>query len=175
MNNQQKQQEEQDAKKGLAVLPYVKNVTERVKRILQDHNIMVAVKPLNTIRSMISKPKDRLDDLKKTGVIYQIPCADCSTVYIGETKRSLKTRVSEHERCVRLGQTEKSALSDHANSLGHSVNWKDTSILRNEARWHQRKWLEAVLIAKANKNNIISNRDSGRTLPDSYIQLLKTI
>ncbi|XP_020913025.1 uncharacterized protein LOC110250745 [Exaiptasia diaphana] len=133
---------------------------------------MVAVKPINTIKSMISKPKDRLDDYDKTGVICQIPCADCSTVYIGETKRSLKTRVSEHERCVRLGQTDTSALSEHANRLGHNINWKDTSVLGNETRWHQRKLMEAVLIAKTNKINIISNRDTGRTLPDSYIQLL---
>ncbi|KXJ16274.1 hypothetical protein AC249_AIPGENE28261 [Exaiptasia diaphana] len=134
VSNDTKQQKEPNAKKGFAVLPYVKNITERVKRILQDHDVMVAVKPMNTIKSMISKPKDRLDDYDKTGVIYQIPCADCSTVYIGETKRSLKTRVSEHERCVRLGQTDKSALSEHANRLGHNINWKDTSVLRNETR-----------------------------------------
>ncbi|XP_020914500.1 uncharacterized protein LOC110252077 [Exaiptasia diaphana] len=139
VSNDTKQQKEPNAKKGFAVLPYVKNITERVKRILQDHDVMVAVKPMNTIKSMISKPKDRLDDYDKTGVIYQIPCADCSTVYIGETKRSLKTRVSEHERCVRFGQTDKSALSEHANRLGHNINWKDTSVLSNETRWHQRK------------------------------------
>ncbi|KXJ24070.1 hypothetical protein AC249_AIPGENE10784 [Exaiptasia diaphana] len=169
VSNDTKQQKEPNAKKGFAVLPYVKNITERVKRILQDHDVMVEVKPINTIKSMISKPKDRLDDYDKTGVIYdQIPCADCSTVYIGETKRSLKTRVSEHERCVTLGQTDKSALLEHANRLGHNINWKDTSVLRNETRWHQRKWMEAVLIAKSNEMKIISNRDTGRTLPDSY-------
>ena len=124
---------------------------------------------------MISKPKDKLDDGKKTGVIYQIPCDDCSTVYIGETKRALETRVSEHERNVRLGHMEKSALSEHANRLNHSVNWNGVSILKNESRWHQRKWLEAVLIAKKNKETVLSNRDAGRTLPDSYIQLLKIV
>ncbi|KXJ29616.1 Acetylcholinesterase [Exaiptasia diaphana] len=64
--------------KGFAVLPYVQNVTERISRVLSQHNIRVASKPVNTIRRMISRPKDKLEDSKKTGVVYKIPCADLS-------------------------------------------------------------------------------------------------
>ena len=34
------------------------------------------------------------------GVVYQIPCAQCDEVYVGETGRPLKTRITEHKRVV---------------------------------------------------------------------------
>ena len=34
------------------------------------------------------------------GVVYQIPSAQSNVVYIGETGRSLKTRITEHKRAV---------------------------------------------------------------------------
>ena len=122
---------------------------------------------------MISRPKDKLEDSKKTGVVYKIPCADCPTVYIGETGRSLQTRRTEHQRSVRLAYTDKSAVSEHANTLHHDIDWDGTEVLRTEPRWHQRRWLEALLIA--NTNSVLSNRDTGRTIPETYKPLFKFI
>ena len=61
------------------------------------------------------KPKDPIPTLKKTGVVYRVPCKDCDVqyTYIGETGRALGTRRIEHERAVRLEKTEKSALAEH--------------------------------------------------------------
>ena len=38
---------------------------------------------------------------KQTGVVYEIPCKDCPEVYVGETKRTLKVRLSEHRQAVK--------------------------------------------------------------------------
>ena len=170
-DNRRNDQDTPQEVKGYAVLPYVKGVTERVRRVLSQQNIKVATKPVNTIRQIVSKPKDRVEDLKKTGVIYQIPCSDCTTVYIGETGRALHTRRAEHERNVRLAHTEKSALSEHANSLDHNIDWDGIKVLKSEPKYHQRKWLEALMIA--NTTSVLSNRDTGRTLPETYRPLLK--
>lgn len=37
----------------------------------------------------------------KKGAVYEIPCKDCSKVYIGETGRSLTERVKEHKYTVK--------------------------------------------------------------------------
>ncbi len=42
-------------------------------------------------------------DEKKTGVIYEIPCLDSETIYIGETGRYMGKRMLEHRRAVRNG------------------------------------------------------------------------
>ena len=158
--------------KGFATLPYVAGVTERLERILRGNKIKTSVKPLQTLRKVLSRPKDIITEDKRTGVIYGIPCADCDRVYIGETKRALCTRVKEDQTSVRLGKTENSALAEHCYSEDHGVDWENTKILATEQRWHQRKWTEAFLIAK-NKNSIF-NRDSGRILPACYAPIIES-
>ena len=43
---------------------------------------------------------------KDKGIVYRIPCGDCSEVYIGETGRPLKTRITEHKRAVNQMDTK---------------------------------------------------------------------
>ena len=74
---------------------------------------------------------------------------------------------------VRLDKSDQSALAEHANTNSHNIDWNSTTILAQESRWAQRKWLEAWLISK-NKNSL-SNRDNGRIIPDNYKALLKSI
>ena len=49
------------------------------------------------------KVKSRLPDERKKGVVYQIPCNSCDHVYTGESKRTLKVRMTEHRRAVKMG------------------------------------------------------------------------
>jgi len=46
-------------------------------------------------------------------------------VYIGTTKRSVNTRIAEHKKSCRLGQTEKSAVAEHALSRGHDIRFEE--------------------------------------------------
>ena len=58
--------------------------------------------------------KDRVDRSQDPGVIYKISCNDCSKVYIGETGRTAKVRVSEHEVNAHNGHPERSVVAAHA-------------------------------------------------------------
>ena len=129
------------------------------------------MRPEVTLRHVLSHPKDRVVADKKTGIVYSIPCGECNVKYIGETGRSLKTRRSEHISAVKHLNTKKSALAEHANNTGHSIDWSATSVVATEQKLQQRKWLEACVIAKG--KNILFNRDNGRTLPGNYLCLLK--
>ena len=45
--------------------------------------------------------KDKINKFDQRGVVYKIPCLDCTGVYIGEIGRSFKTRRKEHQRDVK--------------------------------------------------------------------------
>ncbi len=55
------------------------------------------------------------------GVVYQIPCAQCDEVYIGETGRPLKTRISEHKRAVATGDV-RNANATHWMKINHNMD-----------------------------------------------------
>ncbi|BHF73823.1 hypothetical protein SprV_0401690700 [Sparganum proliferum] len=66
--------------KSWRALPYVKNVSEAVGRLLAPLGVGVAHRPEATIRRLVMKPKDPLPRLETSGVVYRIWCnADKAT------------------------------------------------------------------------------------------------
>jgi hypothetical protein len=63
--------------KGYAIVPYIRGVTEPIKRILSNCNIKVALKPCLTLGHIFAKPKDPVKTNQKTHAVYSIPCGDC--------------------------------------------------------------------------------------------------
>ena len=51
-------------------------------------------------------------DLKK-GMIYELPCTDCTKVYIRETRRNLRTRLKEHKYAVKRND-DRNGIAVHA-------------------------------------------------------------
>jgi hypothetical protein len=69
-----------------------------------------------------------MDDfgLKIAGV-YSIPCK-CGKVYIGQTGRSIETRVNKYLWRIRVNP-DKSAVAEQSTDLGRSNQFQDTRIL----------------------------------------------
>ena len=154
--------------KSTVVLPYVRGLSESLRRILVDMEIRVSFKPLLTIRHLVSSPKDRTPDLHKSGVVYKIPCAACPTAYIGQTGRRLCQRLGEHKRAVKDADFNSSALAEHAWTEGHPVDWQSVSVLSSCPDYHYRLVKEAILIRTSTS---VLNRDTG-TLPPEYDNLI---
>jgi len=55
-----------------------------------------------------------------TDVIYLITCAKCNKQYIGETKRKLKERITNHRSTIKLKKP--TAVSIHFNDILHNIN-----------------------------------------------------
>ena len=76
-------------------------------------------------------PFDKWD---QTGVVYKFTCKNCPATCIGETKRSLKTRINEHKKNKNI----ESVIHTHRNSLNHEFNWDDTKIIDIERDYKKR-------------------------------------
>ena len=149
--------------KGSATIPYLAGVSESLRRILRSYGIITHMKPQNTLRSLLVAPKDKTNKLDKAGAIYGLSCLDCSSTYVGETARALRTRLSEHERPT-------SPVGEHASKEQHQIDWEGVRILDREDNWYRRGVREAIHIRRTGSD---LNRDRGRhDLPVVYNKLL---
>ena len=48
----------------------------------------------------------------------------------------------------------------------HNIHWNDSRVLATQDCWSKRKWTEALIIA--NRQDVLFNRDCGRTIPPNY-------
>ena len=145
--------------KSFTCLPYIHGTTDKIQRVLNDVGVKVAMRPFVTIGKSFPFPKDPLDVNEITGIIYQVPCHDCPFVYIGQTKRDLKSRLSEHKRTIKYQRPEKSTLCEHSITLDHIIDWNEAIILSTEKDYTKRLFAESWL-------------KDGNTLPSVYKKLL---
>lgn len=119
------------------------------------------------LRQMLRSPKDS-EPLAGPGV-YKIPC-DCGKSYIGETRRNIATRLTEHVRCIKNLEIEKSAIAEHAliRDTKHFIRFDKASVLAREKYFVPRKVREAIEINRHPN----FNRDGGWTLPSAWKPVL---
>ena len=126
-DKKKKQYERPSEFRSKVILPYSADLGETLKRILEKHRIRTIFKPIIKLCTVVAAGKDAVPANKRRGVVYEIPCGNCEHRYIGETKRSLSTRLKEHHRDTLprniLKNLEKTALTKHAVRSGHAFNW----------------------------------------------------
>jgi hypothetical protein len=124
-----------------AVLPYIKGLTEPLKRILKPHDIRITTKPLYTLEQSFPSAKDRPSLEDQINVVYKINCADCSWSYIGETGRAFNTRQKEHRRNVELYKSG-SNIANHAGTNHHRIDFNSGKII-DKGNYQHRETLES--------------------------------
>jgi len=90
---------------------------------------------------------------------------ECGQVYIGQTGRSVETRITEHHRHERLGYPNKTAVAEHRFNHNHLIKFQDTQILSNIPGYVDQLIREAVKL-KVFPNNM--NRKEGLNLSGSW-------
>ena len=209
--------------KHLTSIPYVQGTSEKIRRVLNEAGVNVAIRPVHTIRHVLPLPKDpytsedigsikiksnlhytrgitpkrvtscgaplrcfalglhsseetsqrwrHCTDLTGPGIklqtsrtdcvrlateltgryigciIYEIPCLDCNFVYIGQTKRGLKSRLAEHKRATLNQKPEQSALCVHAMEFEHNIDWINAKIEKVENNYSKRLVSEAWFVS----------------------------
>ena len=126
----------------------------------------------STLGGQLTKVKDQDPLEKRSGVVYQIPCS-CGNVYIGEMKRALETRIKEHRAATRQGETEKSAIAEHAWGQQHPILWEETSVL-DQAKNNTTLLIKEALHILLTDLELI-NRDEGVTIPECWQPVLDLV
>jgi len=103
--------------------------------------------------------KDKTENLKKCRTVYHIHSEQCDKEYFGETSRLLGTRVNEH-----LSRNS-SAVHEHCQLTGHSVDSSETKVLATESKTSKCHIREAIGIW-LQKSSL--NRDSALKLGNIY-------
>jgi predicted GIY-YIG superfamily endonuclease len=122
--------ETDETRLSAAVIPYVKAISEKFRRIGERCNIKTVFKTRQTLRSFLTRtrPHREVQDMRKC--IYSIAC-ECGRCYIGETGRPLVVRIREHMNNLKQGLMEKSRLAKHAYEEGHRVQWKEAKAVQH--------------------------------------------
>lgn len=144
----------------LLILPYLKNTSEQIERTCRSLGVKAVFKSQGTLRQWLTKVKTARPELRKKDVIYEVPCKDCDSKYIGETGRNLQKRLSEHKAAVRRGD-RKNGIAVHLQDHDHRVDWEAAKVIGQEPHYWRRRVMEAIHIAKQENT---SNLDCGLTL-----------
>ena len=170
----QRQQPEQSRQKNtdkpIVKLPWIPVLSTRLRRVLKD-DFRVVFTTGPDLTKILCNHKTKLPKNSQPGV-YEINCL-CGQPYIGETKKKISTRVSEHQKDIFLGRWEKTGASEHARDCTADFKWEEAKTLAMETRWHPRKIKEALAIRKKQREGIIiTNRDNGTLRTKQWDALL---
>jgi hypothetical protein len=119
--------------------------------------------------NQLYKDRGLYKDLRlRTPGVYLIPC-EYGKVYIGQTGRSLDTRLKEHQRHICLEYPDTSAVAEHSVDFVHRIPFHNTSILATKAQFMDSIVREAIKI-DIHRNNM--NREMGFCLSKSWEPLI---
>jgi len=152
-----------DNRNFILTVPYTGRLSNDIRRIVKNF-VDVRFSIPKKLDTLIRKGKDRLDDFRRTEVVYQIECRDCDQVYIGQTKRHLETRVKEHKNNIKNPSGNFSVVTNHRISLQHEFDWDKTRILHKERNRKKREIAEMFFIKK-HVNNINLQKDTDNLNP----------
>jgi hypothetical protein len=131
------------------VIPYVKGISEKFKRIGNRYNIRTIFKTKHTLRDTLMRTRPMSDPQLTAQCIYNIPC-ECGRSCVGETGRPLSVRIREHKLNLKNGLLEKSKLAQHGFEEDHQVSWNEAKILHIEGNIRYRRYKESAHMACMN-------------------------
>ena len=164
LNRRRQTKGSEDECKHKLFIPYIKGLSEMIDKSSRKMGIQTIFSKQRSLRTVLSNPKPPQPPMDIKGVVYLIPCSECSAVYIGETGRTLKVRLAEHKRAFRMGDV-KNGIAVHSLKTGHSIAWDKAKITDRETHWQRRRVREAIRIQKS---QVRMNLDQGIVLHQAW-------
>ena len=129
-------------------IPTLKTVNAINKVLPTQHRLLVAFKTLKTAN--LFPNKDRVSLGLASNVIYKFQCEQCTSCYIGETRRHLSTRVAEHIS----GKPIPTEITKHNH---HPLSLENFSII---ARTKHTKIAESIALNSCDKSVVLNEFES---------------
>lgn len=149
---------------------YIKGLSETLGRTVQSNNMKVAFSNRHNLGKMVfSNMKQQMDPMNKRNVIYKIPCADCDSVYVGQTSQQIKKRIGQHRNDIRKS-TAQCALAKHAIENSHGFNFNNTKIIDRECNYKKRLMKEMLYIKS--EGHACNYRTDVDKLSTMYVNLI---
>ena len=124
--------------------------------------INAVYKKTQTLGNLLFKRRPKKDRWDTSHVVYSVPCEDPQHQYIGQTKRSLKVRIKEHEKScegdlsdIQPDETHDNGIPLHVSSTGHNFLFDQTKILAYEKNSFKRKIIEGIHILSQGRGSTI--------------------
>jgi len=165
--NSHRQNDSLRRRKKYIVLPYVKNLYEKVSLSLKRFYINTIPTVKNNMTHIVIKAKDKIKMNKNNNTVYCIKCKDCTATYIGQTKRDLECRVKEHIK------KREGVIHDHTAQLNHNFDFEKYKILDKEKILSKRLISEMIHINL--QINPINKREDTQKLSQCYKHLFEKI
>jgi len=119
------------------ILAYVNPLTDFISSNI-DSLRAVGFRCRNKLSQFVKVHKDKSQFLCRNNVVYKIFCKNCEVIYVGQTKRQLKTVVKEHKNNIKQDPSKHSVISEHIIKYNHSFDWENTKILDCEPKFYKR-------------------------------------
>lgn len=129
------------------------NFKKHVSHKIQSKLINLGLTPITcnkmNLGSLIVNNKDKQNILEKNGV-YEIKCANCDAIYIGQTGRSLNKRIMEHKKSIQNNKNV-TGFSIHCIENNHCIDPNYAKLLHFEPKGNRLNYLEILEIQKARR------------------------
>ncbi len=86
------------------------------------------------------QPKDALPNDLRSDVAYRVDCKGCNAYYVGETRKTLQSRIREHKGAVQRRETTKV----HKCETGHSIVFENAKAIDHGRFKGERLVMEAL-------------------------------
>ena len=154
------------------VIPYINSVSKKFSSFPLKYDCNIPFTIPFKLNRFITTGKDNIDHLSCNDVMYRINCKDCDSSYVGQTKRQLRTRVSEHKADIKRASSP-SVISMHRMDNDHNFDWENVEILDKEPSYIKRSISEMLHIKK--QLNRLNKQSDTELLPDAYLPILERI
>ena len=156
-------------------MPYIHNFFNKISLRLKAFNIRTIPKMFYSLGQIIKRGKDKVKPQDQNNVVYKISCKDCPATYVGQTKRTLQTRINEHKRDSKKPSKD-TPLFRHILETDHNFNFDEPSILDNESSYFKRCTSEVVFInAQTHGLNIQEDMKKLNSIYTPFFQQIKNI
>jgi len=167
----QKDNVTEETKRKWFLIPFINQFTDKFNNIAHLIERKLAYFSLNKWERIVKAQKDRLPVGYKKGVVYKLSCKDCDSTYVGQTKRKLQTRVTEHKNDIKKKTGNLSVISEHRLEKNHDFDWENPVVLDTEKFYYRRLISEMINIKI--QNNTLNLQSDTELLDQSYVEILK--